>query len=132
MEKALIIYDGDCIFCSKMVQFILKYNASQNLLFTHNSSDEAKIQKQKFGIPEAFNASIILIQKNKYYLKSKACFIISKYLKFPFYLFYYYSFLPLRYINDIVYDIISKNRNVINLNDSSCLVVSESHKHRFV
>jgi len=104
-----ILFDGDCSFCNFWVRFISKRD--KNKLFTfHSLQSEVGVEiRKKHSISESYD-SIVLIENDKYYLKSTAALRIVKQLKLPWFLIYGFIIIP-KFIRDWVYDLIAKNRH---------------------
>ncbi len=45
MKQAVLVYDSDCLLCSKSIQRVLKYDTSEHFLFSTCKGDFAKKKK---------------------------------------------------------------------------------------
>ena len=103
-HKKIIIYDGECGFCSFWVNFIHKNDKKNVFLFAANQSDFA----QRFLSPNT--DSIVLLENNQIFIKWKALIFIFTPLKFPYSLSaLFLSFIPLA-IGNKIYDFVAQNR----------------------
>ena len=108
-KSATIIFDGFCILCSKIVQFILRRDKLKTFRFTPFQSEKSDLLKKKFGIEHMTNETIVLIEDGKVYSKSTAGLRIIKKLGFPWNLLWVFIVLP-RFIRDPVYNLFARNR----------------------
>jgi len=72
MYKNIILYDGECGLCNRSVQFILKHERNQNLLFSSLQSSFSKKVFSDFNLKNDFDESILFYRDGKLFSKSKA------------------------------------------------------------
>lgn len=128
-SKKIVFYDGDCGFCNRSVNFILKYDASKEILFAPIQSAYA----QDFFIEKGFEqpdlSTFYFYVNDKMYLKSAGAKRLTKYLKFPQRLLAIGWIVP-RFIADVGYDFIAKRRQ--KLSKGYCIVPTVEEKKRFI
>ncbi|WP_299579927.1 DCC1-like thiol-disulfide oxidoreductase family protein [uncultured Sunxiuqinia sp.] len=78
-DKSLILFDGYCTLCSRLVQLILKYDRRKHFLFCALTSDTGQKIRQHLAIPEDID-SILLVENGQYYTHSEAVLKIAKQL----------------------------------------------------
>jgi len=117
----LVVYDGECAFCNKSVQFIIKRDKKKQIYFTSNKSRLAS----KFSNYD-LNSSILYIEKNKVYQKSTAALRIAKSFSGLWKLLLILWIIP-RPVRDLGYDLIAKNRRKI-VKDQCKLFTKEEMK----
>jgi len=128
--KRIVLFDGECHFCNRSVQFIIKRDPNS---FFHFSSLQGKTGKQlrnTYHIPEQID-SLILLEGDRYYLKSTAALKICTKLKGA------WKFLALLLVipapcRDFVYNIIAKNRYKWFGKKASCKLPSKEDRNRFL
>ncbi len=130
-EHPILLYDGFCSLCSSFVGVILKYERHPKLYFASLQSLYAKTILHEYGLDSKELNTVVLIEANKVYIKSRAVYKVATYLRFPFSLVKLFRFLPL-FISDSVYDIIAKYRYVIFRKNDSCYVPNEFDRQRFL
>ena len=111
-NENIIFYDGECIFCSKFISYVVRKDKNKIFKLSHLQSDFAKKQsrKYKFDISTNFD-SIFLLYDNKIYAKSNATLKILQQLS-PFnYLIIFTIKLMPNFLRDMVYDFIGKRRH---------------------
>ncbi len=120
MEKIdkFIVFDGDCGFCNKSIMYFAKIDKKNEYFFVSNLSTKGVDLLKKINLESQSKSTIILINGENYFLKSKAIFNFlidvrkSKILKFII------EILPLYFCN-IIYDFIAKNRKKI-ISSNNC------------
>src|SRR5699024_11786081 len=75
--NAIVLFDGECLFCNKSVQFIIKHDPNAYFSFASLQSSPGKNLKEQYNIPESLD-SLILIENNRYYDASTAALRICK------------------------------------------------------
>ena len=76
----IILFDGECHFCNKSVQFIIKRDPQAVFKFASLESEIGRQLIKKYRVPKNVN-SLILLDNNRYYSKSTAALKISKNLQ---------------------------------------------------
>lgn len=131
MEKEklkIVFYDGDCGFCNKSVQFVLKNGKTNDIHFAALQTDFAKSFFRNHQLPEP-DLSTFYFWDNKMYSKSTGALKVLNYIKFPYSVLKIGWILPQR-LRDILYDYIAKRRH--KLANGFCVLPSEEERNRFV
>lgn len=131
MNSHLVFYDGTCGFCDQIVQILLKIDKKQRFTFAPLQGKTAKSYLK--NIPTNTD-SLVLIENYQssdchYYFYGKAALRILWLLGLPWSILGTFSFLP-SFLYDWIYRIIARNR--LKIFGSSCTIVSEENKHRFL
>lgn len=123
----IIFYDGDCGFCNKTIQFILKNEKTKDFVFVSQQSKAAiNFLKEK----QNDLSTIIVFYNQNFYYRGEAFAIITKNLKSPYHILsYIIQYIPTPIIN-FIYDSIAKIRRKIKIN--SCIILSNDEKKRFL
>ncbi len=123
------MYDGDCGFCNKSVQFILKHERKNKLYFAALQSEVAqKLCLDILGeIPDL--STFLLYENGKFYKKSQAFFKVLPHMKFPWNLLIVYKIIPSSWSNK-VYDWIAKRRKKIA--GEFCMLPAPEQRVRFL
>ncbi|MEK3909332.1 thiol-disulfide oxidoreductase DCC family protein [Oceanobacillus sp. FSL W7-1309] len=129
MER-LILFDGECNFCDRGVQFIITRDPKGRFKFASLQSDISKNILRSFDTPKDLD-SMVLIEDNKYYIKSAAALRICKQLKGPWKIVYGFVIIP-RPIRDFFYGIIARNRYKWFGKKRSCELPSPEVRKRFL
>ncbi|SDE77751.1 Predicted thiol-disulfide oxidoreductase YuxK, DCC family [Ulvibacter litoralis] len=127
----IILFDGVCNLCNSSVQLVLKNDAKDTFRLAALQSDAGQQLIQKFGIDTSETDSIILIVGETYYSKSTAALKIAKHLSGAFPLLYAFMIVP-KFIRNIVYDYIAKNRYKWYGKQESCMIPTTELKSKFL
>ena len=128
----IVFFDGVCNLCSESVQFIIKNDHKNQFKFSSLQSEFAQKTLAIKNFTEISNLqTIILLTNNNTFSKSGAVLRISRYLKFPFNLLYFFIIVP-PFIRNAIYDFISKNRYRWFGKKSECWVPDETLKSKFI
>ncbi len=112
MKDLIVFYDGDCGLCNYVVQFILKNEREEKLMFCSLQSEFAIEFLKKKGYNATLLNTLYLSIGSKVYRKSSAALQIIRFLK-PKWWFFLVLWIVPWFISDIFYDIIAKIRKKI-------------------
>ena len=105
-----LIYDDQCNFCLTILKKVKPKVKKNHIIYIARSSEEGK--KMIYNHKLSNINSIIYIQSDNIYIKSKAIIKIFASMKFPYYLLLILDVIPKK-ILDLVYDFIAKRRHKI-------------------
>jgi len=128
-SKKIVFYDGECGFCNRSVNFVLKNDRTKEILFAAIQSDFTnKLFKAKdWEKPDL--STFYFYENDSLYEKSTAGLRLAKYFKFPQKMFVVNWIVP-RFIRDYFYDFIAKRRQRIS--KGYCVLPSTEEKKRFI
>lgn len=127
----IVLFDGHCHLCDRSVKMILKYDFQQKFSFASLQSQTGKMLIVKHKINVHQGESIILIKKEKFFIKSDAALWIASELKYPVNLIAGLIIFP-PFIRNYVYDIVAKYRYKWFGKSDSCLIPDSNQRHRFI
>jgi predicted DCC family thiol-disulfide oxidoreductase YuxK len=110
--KAILLFDGDCNLCDRLVSFIIRHDKSKNIMFSPLQSDIGKSLLNGFSLSSGYLKSVVYIKHNRYYLRSSAVLNIFKDLDGGWSLLYGFIVIP-SFIRDIFYYVIARTRYTI-------------------
>lgn len=116
----ILLYDGVCNLCSRLVHFIIKRDKKEKFSFISLQSASGQSLLKKFGLPTDDFDSVVYIRSDKYFLKSSAILHILEELGGFWKLFFIFIIVP-NFIRDFIYKIIAKTRYKIFGRHDSCL-----------
>ncbi len=131
MKNKILLFDGECILCSRSIQFILKHERNNLIYFAALKSEYAKKLMSHYHVDIQYNNSIVFITDQKVFTKSKAVFSICQHLKMPFATFQYLKFIP-SVLSNIIYDFIANNRYRFFDKRETCFYPPDIDKKRFI
>lgn len=127
----IVLFDGVCKFCNDSVNFILRKENDDTLRFVSlQSSLGAEILK-KYNLPSDYTESILFLNNNTLYTKSRAVLHISKFLKMPWSLGSIFLIIP-SLLSDVCYDMFARNRYRWFGKTDACMIPPTNHKLRFL
>ena len=129
MEK-IILFDGECHFCDRSVQFIIKRDTKGFFQFASLQSDVGKALLKQYGAPMNID-SFVLIENNRCYFQSSAGLRVCKSLKGMWKLCYFLLVVP-KPLRDGVYRVIARNRYKWFGVKESCMLPSPEERKRFL
>lgn len=126
----IILFDGVCNFCDRSVQFIIKRDKKARYKFASIQSEIGQEIIRKYNV-SAHIDSLILVENNRYYVRSSAALRICKHLSFGWRLFYILLIIP-KSIRDYIYNFFAKNRYKWFGKKESCMLPSPEIRKRFL
>ena len=127
----IILFDGVCNFCNRTVNIILKYDQDAHFQFAPSQSTAGINMLQQYKLDQKASASVILIDNDKVYTKTDAVIQIATHLKGWPRLFMGLKFIP-KFIRDLGYDLIAKNRYFLFGKKETCSIPSEKDSKKFI
>lgn len=128
--KRIILFDGECNFCDKSVQFIIKRDPEAIFSFTSQQGEAGQQMIKKHHAPSSID-SIILIENDTYYLKSSAALRICRHLQGAWKLLFIFILVPYP-IRDFFYNILAKNRYKWFGKKDQCTLPTPEVRKRFL
>jgi predicted DCC family thiol-disulfide oxidoreductase YuxK len=130
-EKPILLFDGYCNLCSGSVVFIIKREKRDTFRFASLQSKFAQELLSKLNSDGNIPDSIVLVEADEMYYKSKAALKVARRLKFPWPLFYIFIVIP-PFIRDWMYDFIAKRRYRWFGKKQQCFVPQKDVQHKFL
>lgn len=128
-DKNIVFYDGDCGFCNRTVQFILKWERQPTILFSALQSNFAKEFFKENKSPEPDLSTFYFYSNYQLHSKSNGALALIPFMKFPFVVFNAGRLIPVCY-RDKLYDAIAKRRQKLAKN--YCFIPNSDQKQRFI
>ncbi|EKF35206.1 MULTISPECIES: thiol-disulfide oxidoreductase DCC family protein [Bacillus] len=127
----LILFDGVCNVCSGAVQFVMKRDPHEQMMFASLQSNTGQRILKENGLPlDEFN-SFIYIEEGTLYMKSTGILRAARHLKGIYRWSYLLLIIP-RPIRDWCYQLIAKNRYKWFGQKTSCMVPTPDIQKRFL
>lgn len=112
MKDSIVFYDGDCDLCNFVVQFILKNEREEKLMFCSLQSEFAIEFLKEKGFDATLLNTLYFYNGSRIFRKSSAALQIIRYLKPKWWFILVFWIVPW-FIRDIFYDIIASIRKKI-------------------
>jgi predicted DCC family thiol-disulfide oxidoreductase YuxK len=130
-NRYIVIFDGICVFCNGVVNFIINRDPGGTFTFSPMQSEVAQSLIKKHHASKEILNTLMLIKNGRCYLRTDAILEIAKDLSGYWYLFTIFKIIP-RPIRDLLYTLFAKNRYNLFGKRKSCMVPSENVRKRFI
>lgn len=126
----IIVFDGVCNFCNRVVQLIIRHDPSAQIHFTAQQTEAGEKLLHQYSIKESIS-SVVFITKGAVYYQSDAVIEIAKLLTGWPTVFKYTIIVP-RFFRNYIYQLIAANRYRLFGKQDQCMVPKEEDKKRFL
>jgi predicted DCC family thiol-disulfide oxidoreductase YuxK len=129
-NHSIVLFDGECSFCSRSVQFIIRHDPAERFAFVPMQSDRGKTLAAGYALNTAGGETLILVQDGRCYLRSDAVLEIAAGLSGRWRLLRHLNVVP-RPVRDLGYRFIARNRYRWFGRRTSCFRPDEAVRRRF-
>jgi len=129
--KAIVVFDGECGFCSSVVTFALRHEAAPGLIFTSNSSQWGRQLCARYALEAQAKDTIIVITDDTALIRSDAVIHMAKFLKPPFSFIRVVRFIP-RPLRDAGYRCVAAIRHRLPGIGNQCEILPPEQQARIV
>jgi predicted DCC family thiol-disulfide oxidoreductase YuxK len=130
LKQPILLFDGECGFCNKSIQFLLKHEKNKRLHFAPLQSEVGQALRNYFEIGEKTD-SIILIKNYSAYIKSCAALRLTLYMKGLLPAMMVFVIIP-PFFRNLVYDFIAKRRMKWYGRVENCALLTREDQERFL
>jgi predicted DCC family thiol-disulfide oxidoreductase YuxK len=130
-DRPIIVFDGNCAFCSGWVQFALRHDRKGNYRFLAAQSPLGAALYTHYGLSPTVLESNILLKDGRALLKAEGSLQAISGLGFPWSLINIFRILP-RPLLDAAYDFIARNRFRWFGRRDSCFAPTPEVRERFL
>jgi predicted DCC family thiol-disulfide oxidoreductase YuxK len=128
---AVVIFDGECVFCNRWVDFLLRFDRRDVFRFSARQTESGAALLRQAGLPEGGVGSIILLESGTILQRSAAVLRILGLLGFPFSLTTVFRIVPAAQ-RDHAYEWFARNRLKWFGRLHACRLPSPAERHRFL
>ncbi|KAE9588017.1 hypothetical protein Lal_00002956 [Lupinus albus] len=119
-KRPIMLFDGVCNLCNGGVKFVRDNDLNKTIRYEALQSEAGKMLLKRSGRAPDDISSVVLVEKDRSYIKSEAVLKIMEYINLPFpQLAFLLQFVPL-FVRDFVYDNVANNRYKIFGRSESC------------
>ncbi|KAK7261916.1 hypothetical protein RIF29_28240 [Crotalaria pallida] len=119
-KRPIMLFDGVCNLCNGGVKFVRDNDRNKTIRYEALQSEAGKMLLRRSGRAPDDISSVVLVEKDRSYIKSEAVLKIMEYIDLPFpQLALLLQFVPL-FVRDFVYDNVANNRYTIFGRSESC------------
>ena len=126
----IILFDGQCVFCDRSVQFILKRDLDEVFRFTSLQSDVGQQLLKQHDVDPLMD-SLVVIYHDNVYTQSDAAIVIAQQFKGFWKLLVIVKALPKK-LRDKMYVLIAKNRYQLFGQLETCRIPTKEERRRFL
>ncbi len=134
-EAPTLLFDGVCNLCSRTVQFIVDHERAPTIRFCSIQSEAGRALLEKHGrldvVANADPDTMVFVEDGRAYDRSTGALKIAKHLRAPWRFGSVALVLP-RFLRDLGYRFIAKNRYRWFGKTDSCLVPTKALRARFL
>lgn len=127
--ERILFYDGDCGFCNRAVNFVLKRDATETIFFAGLQSEFTTELFAKNGWQAPDLSTVYFLDEGKLYEKSSAAIRVTRYFKWYRRTWQMLAIVP-KFIRDWGYDQIARRRRRIS--KGYCVMPAQDDQHRFL
>jgi predicted DCC family thiol-disulfide oxidoreductase YuxK len=128
-SKHIILFDGDCNFCSFWVKYVIERDKKDLFRFASLQSEKGKELLRQYDLKEDLE-TVVLIQNNSVKTKSSAALHVFKGLGGFYQLIIIFILVP-KFIRNAVYSLVAKYRKKL-IKNQSCIIPSADVKNKFL
>jgi predicted DCC family thiol-disulfide oxidoreductase YuxK len=130
-HHAIVLFDGDCNFCNRSVQFILNRDKAERFMFASQQSVAGQAALAKTHTTELLPDSMVLIDTDGLHTQSTAALRIARGLGLPWSLAGIGLVVP-KFVRDAAYRVIARNRYRWFGKRESCMMPTPELAKRFL
>jgi predicted DCC family thiol-disulfide oxidoreductase YuxK len=130
-RHAIVIFDGECVFCNRWVDFLLRFDQRDIFRFAARQTEAGALSLRQVGLPEDGIGSIVLVEDGAILQRSAAILRMLRLLGFPFSMATAFRLIPM-VPRDFIYDWFARNRLRWFGRRKVCRLPSSTERHRFL
>lgn len=130
-DKPVILFDGVCNLCNRVVQFVIKKDKKKQFLFASLQGKAGQEVLKKYNLPADDLNSFTLLEGDHIYTRSTAALRVLKKMSGRWRLLYAFIIVP-KFIRNAVYNRIARNRYKWYGKRNECMVPTLELKERFL
>lgn len=130
IETDLIVFDGECVLCSRFLQFMLRHDRGQRFRFATAQSDLGRRLYSRLNLPTKDFETNLVIVDGKVHQKLDAFAAAMRALPGAWFLLSLCRYLPV-FVKDRLYHSVARNRYALFGRYKHCLVPDASLRSRF-
>jgi predicted DCC family thiol-disulfide oxidoreductase YuxK len=128
---AVVVFDGECAFCNRWVDFLLRFDRKDVFRFTARQTPSGAAFSREAGLPQGGVGSIVLVEDKTIRVRSDAVLRMLSLLGFPFSIAAIFRVIPAA-LRDAVYDVIARHRIRWFGRTQTCRLPAPAEQHRFI
>jgi predicted DCC family thiol-disulfide oxidoreductase YuxK len=130
-NEHIILFDGVCNLCNRLVRFIIKHDRKGLFRFASLQSEYGKRIQSHIAPVTKNSDTIVYLRKGIFLFRSDAVLSILKDIGGTWGIFYGLHIVP-RSLRDLVYNVVASNRYRVFGKRETCMVPSPEIRERFL
>ena len=130
-DGPVVLYDGTCGLCSRLVQFVLRHDRPGRFRFAALQSDVGRELLARHGLPQDALDTFVLVNGDQAWTKSRAALRTAAMLDRPWPLLGALRIVP-RPVADFFYDRVANNRYRVFGRADACMLPPPEVRARFL
>jgi predicted DCC family thiol-disulfide oxidoreductase YuxK len=130
-QQSIILFDGVCNLCNSAVNFVIKRDKKNNILFAPLQTETAHKLLANHKLPTGEMRSFIFIEDKNVYMRSTAALKVCRHLSGFWPLMRVFIIVP-PFIRDRIYNGIAKNRYKWFGHTNECMIPTPELKAKFL
>ena len=131
-DSPIVVFDTDCVLCSRMVAFILAHEQAPVLRFAGAWSSEGLALAAAHGFSRSdLDKTFLVVRNGKALMRSDASVEIARHLRAPWQWATVIAAVP-RPLRNAVYNFVARRRYHWFGRRQDCTVVPFAERHRFI
>lgn len=130
-DAPVVLYDGACGLCDRLVQFVLPRDPHGRFRFAALQSELARGALHEAGLPTDDFDTMVLLEDGAVHVRSTAALRVVRRLRFPWPMLYALIAVP-RPVRDAVYRWVSRNRKRLFPPPEACSLPDPRFRERFL
>ena len=129
-KRPVILFDGVCVLCNSAVDFMLQWDVEGEFRLSALQSTAGQRLLLRCGRKADDISSIVLVEKDKHYIKSESVLRIASKLSNPLPFLAIFGLPVPLFVRDRVYELVADNRYSILGKKDSCRMMPKDPKER--
>lgn len=129
-EHPIVLFDGVCKFCNRMVNFAIRNDPKKKLRFAPLQSATGQRLKVQYGVAPEVN-TVVLIENGKAYTYANAAIRVCRHLRWPVRMLYAYILVP-PFISQAFYKWFARRRYRWFGKLDTCMIPTPGVRDRFL
>lgn len=127
----VVLYDGECGLCHRSVKFILRHERDDELRFAPLQGETAAALRARHPSIPANLDTVVLVDRDRVYLRSKAFLYLARHLRGPWSWAYRVRWFP-GVVLDLLYRVVAAVRYRVWGKADACELPSPAQRTRFL
>lgn len=128
-EAPIVIFDGVCGMCSRLVALALRHDRLHQLVFTPNQSAFGAALCEQLTLTRESQRTLIVVDNGRVLLRSDAVIFIARHLTPPYSFVRWIRVVP-RPLRDLGYRAAATIRRLIPFNPATCALLPPELRQR--